>query len=349
LLAVRVAVLDDYHRIAHTLADWSSLDVEVAFFDKPLTREQLPQALAGFDTLVLMRERTAFPREVLERLPDLELVVTTGMRNASLDVEYLRNRGVRVCGTGIPGYGSPDKLGSGGQGAPAGPATGSPPGAPTAPPPGLPSTIELAWALIFALFKRVTYEDRAIRAGVWQAGLPRNLAGATLGLLGLGRLGAQMVAPARAFGMEVIAWSQNLTPERAAEAGALAVARDELLARSDVLSIHLVLSERTRGLIGAEELGLMKRSAFLVNTSRGPIVDERALVDALRSHRIAGAALDVYAVEPLPADNELLGLENTVLTPHLGYVSREGLAEMYVQVVEDLAAYLRGEPIRVIA
>ena len=329
---MRVAVLDDYHRIAHTLADWSSLGIEVAFFDRPLTREQLPEVLAGFDTLVLMRERTAFTRELLERLPDLQLVVTTGMRNASLDIEYLRARGVRVCGTGIPGYGSRDQLGSGNQSAP-----------------GLPSTIELAWALIFALFKRVPYEDRAIRAGVWQAGLPRNLAGATLGLLGLGRLGAQMVGPARSFGMEVIAWSQNLTPGRATEAGALAVTKDELLARSDVLSIHLVLSERTRGLIGAEELSQMQPSAFLVNTSRGPIVDQRALVDALRSQRIAGAGLDVYDVEPLPADSELLGLENTVLTPHLGYVSREGLAEMYEQVVEDLASYLRGEPIRVIA
>jgi phosphoglycerate dehydrogenase-like enzyme len=330
---VRVAVLDDYHRIAHTLADWSSLGVEVAFFDRPMPREQLAGALAGFDSLVLMRERTAFPRELLERLPDLELVVTTGMRNSLLDVEYLRSRGVRVCGTGIPGYGSRDKLG----------ASGAPE------PRGLPSTIELAWALIFALFKRVPYEDRAIRAGVWQAGMPRNLAGATLGLLGLGRLGAQMVGPARTFGMDVIAWSQNLTPERAAEAGALAVTRDELLARSDVLSIHLVLSERTRGLIGAEELGQMQRSAFLVNTSRGPIVDQRALVETLRSGRIAGAGLDVYDVEPLPADSELLDLENAVLTPHLGYVSREGLAEMYEQAVEDLAAYLRGEPIRVIA
>ena len=333
LLAVRVAVLDDYHRIAHTLADWSSLGVEVAYFDRPLKRAELPAALAGFDTLVLMRERTAFPREVLEQLPDLELVVTTGMRNASLDIEYLRSRGVRVCGTGIPGYGSRDKLSVSG----------------ATEPQGLPSTIELAWALIFALFKRVPYEDRAIRAGIWQAGLPRNLAGATLGLLGLGRLGGQMVGPARAFGMEVIAWSQNLTPARAAEAGAIAVTRDELLTRSDVLSIHLVLSERTRGLIGAEELAKMQPSAFLVNTSRGPIVDQRALVDALRSHGIAGAGLDVYDVEPLPADSELLGLENTVLTPHLGYVSREGLAEMYEQVVEDLAAYLRGEPIRVIA
>jgi phosphoglycerate dehydrogenase-like enzyme len=329
---MRVAVLDDYHRIAHTLADWESLGVELAFFDRPLAREQLPGVLAGFDTLVLMRERTAFPREVLERLPDLRLVVTTGMRNASLDVEYLAERGVRVCGTGIPGYGSKRRLGAGNA------ASG-----------GLPSTVELSWALILALFKGVTLEDRAIRTGVWQQGMPRNLAGATLGLLGLGRLGSQMVGPARAFGMEVIAWSQNLTPARAAEVGVRHVSREQLLAGSDILSVHLVLSDRTRGLIGAGELAQMKQTAFLVNTSRGPIVDEQALVAALRSGQIAGAGLDVYATEPLPAGSELLGLPNTVLTPHLGYVSREGLAEMYVQVAEDIAAYLRGEPIRVIA
>ncbi len=216
-------------------------------------------------------------------------------------------------------------------------------------PGGLPSTIELAWALIFALFKRVSQEDRAIRDGVWQQGLPRNLAGSTLGLAGLGRLGAQMVAPARVFGMEVIAWSQHLTPERARQSGVVAVSKEQLLADSDVLSIHLVLSDRTRGLIGGDELAQMQPTAFLVNTSRGPIVDEQALVAALRAHQIAGAGLDVYATEPLPADSALLGLDNAVLTPHLGYVSREGLAEMYVQAVEDIAAYLRGEPIRVIA
>ena len=323
---MRVAVLDDYHRIAHTLADWVSLNVEVDFFDSPIASERLPQVLHDYDTLVLMRERTRFPRAVLERLPNLRLVVTTGMRNAALDIEYLSERGVRVCGTGIPGYGS---------------AAGEPP-------PGVPSTIEVTWALILALFKRVVNEDRALRAGTWQQGLPTNLAGATLGLAGLGRLGAQMVAPARAFGMEVIAWSQNLTAERAAEAGVTRVARDELLESADVLSIHLVLSDRTRGLIGAPELALMKRTAFLVNTSRGPIVDERALIEALRTGEIAGAGLDVYDTEPMRPDHPLLALDNTVLTPHLGYVSREGLAEMYGQVVEDLAAHLRGAPIRVI-
>jgi phosphoglycerate dehydrogenase-like enzyme len=324
---MRVAVLDDYHRIAHTLADWGSLGAEVDFFDTSITREQLPKVLADYDTLVLMRERTAFPREVLERLPNLELVITTGMRNAAVDIEYLQSRGVRVCGTGIPGYG----------------------GTANEPAPGVPSTIEVAWALILALFKRVSQEDRALRAGTWQQGLPTNLAGATLGLVGLGRLGAQMVAPARVFGMDVVAWSQNLTPERAAEAGARrATSKQDLLEQSDVVSIHLVLSDRSRGLIGAAEFEQMKPTGFLVNTSRGPIVDEQALVDALARKRIAGAGLDVYDTEPLPSDHPLLGLENTVLTPHLGYVSREGLAEMYGQVVEDLAAQLRGEPIRVI-
>lgn len=324
---MRVAVLDDYHRVAHTLADWGSLGAEVDFFDRSIAREQLPEALTGYDALVLMRERTAFPREVLERLPELEVVVTTGMRNAAVDIDYLKDRGVRVYGTGIPGYGSTDQE----------------------PPPGVPSTIEVAWGLILALFKRVAFEDRALRRGTWQQGMPANLAGATLGLVGLGRLGAQMVGPARAFGMEVIAWSQNLTPERAAEAGTRHVSKEELLESSDVVSIHLVLSHRTRGLIGAGELALMKHTAFLVNTSRGPIVDEPALVEALRRQEIAGAGLDVYDTEPLPHDHPLLALENTVLTPHLGYVSREGLAEMYQQVVEDLAAHLRGEPIRVIA
>lgn len=324
---MRVAVLDDYHRIAQTLADWGSLGVEVDFFDRPIPRGQLPAALAGYDTLVLMRERTAFPGDVLELLPGLQVVVTTGMRNASLDVEHLALRGVRVYGTGIPGYG----------------------GTALEPPPGVPSTVEVAWALIFALSKRVTAEDRALREGIWQQGLPTNLAGATLGLAGLGRLGAQMVAPAKAFGMDVIAWSQNLTAGRADAAGARLVSRAELFEQADVLSLHLVLSERTRGLIGAGELALMKPSAYLVNTSRGPIVDEPALVEALRERRIAGAGLDVYDTEPLPPDHPLLALENTVLTPHLGYVSAQALAEMYRQVVEDLAAHLRGEPIRVIA
>ncbi len=324
---MRVAVLDDYQRRAASLADWKSLSprAEIEFFHEPIPLERLPEVLSEFDALVLMRERTRFPKDVLAQLPGLQLVITTGMRNASLDAAYLNERGVVVCGTGMPGYGGgrPD-------------------------PPGVQSTVEVAWALIFALFKRVTHEDRAIRAGTWQLDMPTNLAGATLGLAGLGRLGAQMVAPAKVFGMDVIAWSENLTDETAQDAGARRVSKDELLANADVLSIHLVLSERTAGLFGAAELEQMKPGAFLVNTSRGPIVDEQALLTGLRAGRPAAAGLDVYDTEPLPADHPLLGLDNTVLLPHLGYVSAEALSVMYADVVEDIAAFLDGEPIRLI-
>jgi phosphoglycerate dehydrogenase-like enzyme len=320
---MRIAVLDDYQRVAHGFADWASLNCEVAFFDRQIAPADLPRALHEFDALVLMRERTAFRRELLEQLPNLKLLVTTGMRNASVDIAYLNERGVAVCGTAIPGYGEPGWR-------------------------GLPSTAEVAWALIFAVLKRVTAEDAALRGGVWQQGLPRTLGGITLGLLGLGRLGSAMVAPAKVFGMEVIAWSQNLTPERAQQAGAAYVTKPELLAKADLLSIHLLLSKRTRGLIGAAELAQMKPTATLINTSRGPIVDEPALIAALREGQIAAAGLDVYDREPLGADSELLALPNTVLLPHLGYVSEEGLRQMYRQCVEDIAAYLAGEPIRLI-
>jgi len=321
---MRIAVLDDYHRVAHSYADWASLESEVAFFDRPIAPADLPTALHEFDVLVLMRERTAFPRELLRQLPNLKLLVSTGMRNASVDIDFLNERGVTVCGTTIAGYGEPGWR-------------------------GLPSTVEVAWALIFAVFKRVAVEDAALRRGLWQQGLPQNLGGRTLGLVGLGRLGRAMVAPAKLFGMDVIAWSENLTAERAHEAGAVYVTKSELMANADVISIHLVLSDRTRGLIGADELAQMKATATLINTSRGPIVDERALITALRERQIAAAGLDVYDREPLGADSELLELPNTVLLPHLGYVSEQTLRAMYEQCVEDIAAYQAGDPIRVVA
>jgi phosphoglycerate dehydrogenase-like enzyme len=319
----RVAVLDDYQRRAHEFADWDSLGAgtEIVFFSESIPQEELPRRLAGFDALVLMRERTRFGRDLLSQLPDLELVITTGMRNASLDVEYLRERGVTVCGT--DGTGAPR-------------------------PAGVPSTVEVAWTLIFAVAKRVTQEDRALRSGRWQLDLPVNLAGATLGLAGLGNLGAAMVGPARAFGMEVVAWSQNLTDERAAEVGVRRVSKEELLQRADFLSVHLVLSDRSRGLFGGAELLQMKPTAALINTSRGPIVDEAALVAALRVGVIAAAGLDVYDREPLPAGHPLTMLPNAVLLPHLGYVSEPGLRHMYGQVVQDIAAFQAGEPIRTI-
>jgi phosphoglycerate dehydrogenase-like enzyme len=320
----RVAVLDDYQHRASGYADWASLgpQAEVVFFSDPISPDALAATLAGFDVLVLMRERTAFRRPVLEALPRLALLVTTGMGNAAVDVGYLTERGVAVCGTGAPG----------------GP-----------PAPGLPGTAEVAWALVLAVTKRVTIEDRAIRAGHWQLGVPGVLAGATLGLAGLGRLGAAMVAPARAFGMEVVAWSQNLTDERAGSLGVRRVTKSELLSGSDVVSIHLVLSDRSRGLFQAADLALMKPTAVLVNTSRGPIVDEQALIAALRSKTIAGAGLDVYDTEPLPAGHALTELDNVVLLPHLGYASEPGFRNMYVQAVADIAAFLGGSPIRTIS
>jgi phosphoglycerate dehydrogenase-like enzyme len=318
---IKVAVLDDYQGRAREFADWGSLGkgVGVTFFRQPIDPSKLVATLSSFEVLVLMRERTAFPRTVLERLGSLKLLVTTGMGNASVDIAYLREHGIVVSGTGMAG----------------GPGT-----------PGLPSTVEMAWALIFAVCKRVTIEDRGIRSGSWQLGLPANLAGATLGLAGLGRLGGAMVGPGRAFGMDVIAWSQNLTDERADELGVRKVSKSELLSTSDVLSIHLVLSDRSRGLFRAEDLALMKRSAVLVNTSRGPIVNERALIDALREGVIGGAGLDVFDREPLPPGHELVGLSNAVLLPHLGYVSEPGFRVMYGHVVEDIEAFLRGEPLR---
>jgi len=318
----RVAVLDDYQRRAHSYADWASLgdDVEVEFLSEPISQEELPARLHAFEILVLMRERTRFGRDVLSQLPNLRLVITTGMRNASLDVEYLTERGITVCGTQFTGGERP----------------------------GVPSTVEVAWALILAVAKRVTQEDRSLRAGRWQLDLPANLAGATLGLAGLGNLGASMVGPARAFGMELIAWSKNLTDERAAEVGVRRVSKDELLSGADYLSIHLVLSDRTRGVIGGPELLQMKPTAALINTSRGPLVDEAALVAALRVGVIAAAGLDVYDQEPLPAGHPLTMLPNVVLLPHLGYVSELGMRDMYRQVVEDIIAERDGTPIRTI-
>jgi phosphoglycerate dehydrogenase-like enzyme len=319
---MRIAVLDDYHNKAAELADWESLDGDVHFFHEPIPPQDLAATLADFEVLVLMRERTAFNAETLAQLPSLKLVVTTGMRNASLDVDYLHAHNVTVTGTGMLGY-YPGQLNS---------------------------TVEVAWALIFALYKGIVENDAATREGIWQQRqpFPRNLAGQTLGLIGLGHLGGQMVAPAKAFGLNVIAWSQNLTTQRAAEAGATRVDLNTLLARADIVSIHQILSQRTYHLLGADELNQMKPGAVLINTSRGPIVDQQALVAGLRAGQPAGAGLDVYDQEPLPKDHPLLQLENTVLTPHIGYVSEAAFRHMYEQVVENIAAFQQRTPIRII-
>jgi phosphoglycerate dehydrogenase-like enzyme len=315
---VRVAVLDDYQGIARSMTDWQRLPPgsNTEFFSDHVTDEEaLAARLAPFEAIVAMRERTPFPRTLLARLPNLKLLVTTGMRNAAIDVAAANTQGITVAGTR---------------------------GQRTA-------TAELTWGLILALVRHIAEEDAAMKAGRWQSTIGPSLEGKVLGLLGLGNLGSQVATVGKAFGMDLIAWSQNLTAERAAQFGARLVAKDELLARADVVSIHLVLSDRTRGLIGAREFALMKPGAYLVNTSRGPIVDEAALVDALRSRRIAGAALDVYDREPLPADHALRPLSNVVLTPHLGYVTTDGYRVFYDDALEDILGFLAGNPVRVIS
>jgi phosphoglycerate dehydrogenase-like enzyme len=313
---MRVAVLDDYQGVALSYADWDRLPADVEVFRDHLAGDdELVERLVPFEVVVAMRERTPFTRARLERLPSLRLLVTTGMRNASIDLDAARERGVTVCGTGSLG----------------------------------PPTAELAWGLILALTRHIPAEDARLRAGGWQHTIGPELAGRTLGLLGLGRLGTRMARIAQAFEMRVIAWSQNLTAERAAEAGAEAVAKDELFRRADVVSVHLVLSERTCGLVGAAELAAMQPTAYLVNTSRGPIVDEAALLVALHEGRIAGAGLDVYDTEPLPAQHPLRLAPNTVLTPHIGYVTTGTYEIFYGEAVEDIAAWLDGAPLRVLA
>ena len=314
-----LAVLDDYQRVASSLADWASLgsDVSVEFFhDHLVDRDALVTRLERFDAIAIMRERTPFPRELVERLPRLRLLVTTAMRNASIDVQACSEHGITVCGTGA--------------GAGAG-------------------TTELTWTLILALVRGLTQEDRALRGGTWQTLLGTQVRGKTLGIVGLGKIGEGVARIGSAFGMNVIAWSQNLTPERANACEATQVEKDDLFARADVVTIHLVLSDRTRGIVGRAEIAKMKPTAYLVNTSRGPIVDADALVDALRAGRFAGAGLDVYEREPLDRNDPLLSAPNTILTPHVGYVTRETYEVFYCGIVEAVRAWRSGSPIRVIA
>ncbi len=299
------------------MADWAQLpqDTDVKFFKDHLTdHDQLAHRLKDFQIVMGMRERTPFPRSLLSRLPELRLLVTTGMTNASFDVDAATELGIVVCGTGGNGEG------------------------PT----------ELTWGLIIGLLRHIPQEDQRTREGSWGTEIGVGLKGKTLGLLGLGHIGSLMARVGNAFDMSVIAWSQNLTAERATECGATLVDKDTLFRESDIVSIHVRLSERTRGLVGARELSLIKSSAYMVNISRGPIVDEGALVDALQRRTIAGAALDTFDVEPLPIDHPFLRLENTILAPHNGYVTEETFRAMYSGVVEDIQAFASREPIRVI-
>lgn len=314
---MNVAVLDDYQHVARDFADWGSLgsNVNVQFFHDHLEDEnKLVARLAAFEIIAIMRERTPFQRSLIERLPNLKLLVTTGKRNASVDVKACQDRGVTVCGTGISDG----------------------------------STVELTWALLLAVVRGIPREERGMHEGRWQVGLGMELRGKTLGVVGLGRLGSQVAKIGMAFGMKVIAWSQNLSAQRTSEVGAEAVSKEELFARADVVTVHYVLGDRSRGLIGAPEFAKMKKTAYFVNTSRGPIVDSAALVEALRSGKIAGAGIDVYDREPLPMDDPLRKAPNAVLLPHVGYVSDGVYRVFYPDTVEDIKAWLAGKPVRVI-
>ena len=326
---MRIAVLDDYQDVALSCADWGSLpgQPEITVFSEHIPRhEALATALRPFDVIVAMRERTPFGAGLLSLLPDLRLLVTTGMANASIDLAAARDRGVAVCGTG-----------------------GS-----------MTATPELTWGLILALVRRIPAEDQRMRSaggaggaamgtrGGWQQTVGTGLHGKRLGIAGLGRIGQKVAEYGRAFGMQVSAWSQNLDPEHARQAGAEPVSKEQLFSRSDVVTVHYKLSERSTGLVGAAELALMKPAAYLVNTSRGPLVDGAALLAALRGGKIAGAALDVYDTEPLPLGDALRRAPNTVLTPHLGYVTDDTYRVFYGEAVEDIAAFAKGTPIRVL-
>jgi phosphoglycerate dehydrogenase-like enzyme len=314
---LKVAILDDYQSVAAGMADWSRLPpgTQVQYFHDHLADpDALVRRLKEFQVVMGMRERTPFPKSVLARLPELRLLITSGGRNASFDTAAATELGIAVCGTGGAGEG------------------------PT----------ELTWGLIIGLARQIHQEDQRTRQGQWGFAVGMGLHGKTLGLLGLGHIGSQMARVGNALDMNVIAWSQNLTAQRAAECQATLVDKDTLFRDADVVSIHVRLSPRTRGLVGAHELGLMKPTAYFINISRGPIVDEKALVDVLRRKAIAGAGLDTFDVEPLPKDHPFLKLPNTLLTPHVGYVTQEAYRAYYTGTVDCIRAFASGEPIRVV-
>lgn len=317
-MALRCAILDDYQNVALKMADWSPLTgkADITVFNEHLgDPSNAIKALKDFDIICAMRERTPFRRDTVEALPKLKLLLTSGARNASFDMEALKERGVTVCGTG--GFGNP--------------------------------TAALAIGLMLELTRRIGFEHARMKAGEkWQVTLGQDVEGRTMGIVGLGKLGSRVAAIAGALGMRVNAWSQNLTKEKCDEAGVGYLPKHELMATSDVISIHVILSKRTRGLITREDLARMKPSSYLINTARGPIVDEDALLDMLREKRIAGAGLDTYSTEPLPVDHPFRKLDNVVLTPHLGYVTEEGYRKYYSDMVEDILGWIDGKPVRVI-
>ena len=316
--ALRLGILDDYHDAARKAVDWGRLPshVSITTFTDNVRGDELVRRLLPFDILVVMRERSSFSRYVIEQLPNLKLLVTTGARNLAIDLSACRERNIVVCGTESGG--------------------GS-------------STVELTWGLILAVARRIAEADQILRSGSWQSPVGDGLAGKTLGVLGLGRIGSHVARVGVAFGMRPIAWSENLTAEQAEAAGCVSVERRELFETADVLSIHLLLSDRTRGIVSRRELAWMKPDAILINTARAGVVDESALVDALTHGTIAGAGLDVYGEEPLPLDAPIRSAPNTVLTPHIGFVTRDTYHLYYSQALEDVEAWLAGRPIRVMS
>lgn len=314
-MSVRIAVIDDWQNVASGVVDWSVLEAlgQVHFLhDYPADTAVMIERLQAFEVICVMRERTLFDQPLLQGLPNLKLLVTGGMRNAAIDIPAAKALGIQVCGTDSYKHAAP----------------------------------ELTWALIMACTRNLLAEANSLRAGHWQVGLGGDLYGKTLGILGLGSIGQKVARFAQVFGMRVIAWSENLTPERAAEAGVTWVSKKALFEEADILTIHLVLSARSRGLVDAEALGWMKPGARLVNTARGPIVDEQALVQALQSGRLAGAALDVYGEEPLPLDHPFRRLPNVLATPHVGYVSEQNYRQFYAQMIENIQAWAQGLPVR---
>jgi D-3-phosphoglycerate dehydrogenase len=315
---LRAAILDDYQNVAMSYADWSPItkDVEIKIFDKPFaSQDETIKALQGFAIVAGMRERTAFPRKVIEALPDLRLLITTGAKNNSFDIKAAAERGVTVCGTGSVGN----------------PTTG------------------IAFGLMLELTRRIGFENARLKAGApWQVTIGQDLEGLTLGIVGVGKLGQRVANVGKAFGMKVIGWSQNLTPEKAQEAGVEYASREDLFRNADFVTIHYQLSDRSRGLINADDIGRMKKTAYLINTARAPIVDQAALLKALQEKKIGGAGLDVFEVEPLPLDHPYRKLDNVVITPHLGYVSDQNYRIYFPDIVEDIRAWLDKKPVRVI-
>jgi D-3-phosphoglycerate dehydrogenase len=319
-MTYRCAILDDYQNVALTLADWSKIanDVEIKVFTEAVRRSDADtiRELQDFDIVVMMRERTRFPKAVIDGLPKLKLLITTGAYNASIDMAACKERGIVVCGTSS--FGNP--------------------------------TTGIAFGLMLELTRRIGWENARLKSGApWQITLGRDLEGMTLGIIGLGKLGARAAGVAKAFGMKIIAWSQNLTPERCKEVGAEYATKEDLFRNADIVTVHVQLGQRNRGLITAKEIGLMKKSAYIVNTSRGPIIEEKALLDALTNKQIAGAGLDVFDIEPLALDHPFRKLDNVVITPHLGYVSQQNYAKYYPDIVDNIRGWIDGKPVRIVA